>query len=97
MYCGLWSSNAHYWKASNSLEIVFSGAGVFPMFGTIAFPFKRIGSVSKAECISVSFGIQYWCSQTETTIQYEPIACKFSVCRYVLVLLTSSAVGNLIF
>lgn len=54
LYCGLWSSNAHYWKVSNSLKIILSGAGVFAMFGAIGFGYKRTGSVSEVGCTSVT-------------------------------------------
>lgn len=91
LYCGLWSSNAHYWKASNSLKIVVSGAGIFAVFGTIGFPFRRIGSVSEAGHNSVLV-FPDW-DHNLVRIHCMSIKCLHI---HVLVLLTSLQVGDLV-
>jgi len=71
LYCGLQSSNAHYWKVSDRLKIILSGVGLFVMFGATGFGYKRTGSVSELGHTSVTvlaLALQYWCSQIETVI-----------------------------
>lgn len=74
LYCGLWSFNAHYWKASHSLRLILTGVGIFAVFEALGFGYRRIGGVSEAGHTSITLlalVLQYWCSQFETTIHYE--------------------------